>query len=216
MHKSELVAHLVSIFAEERAGVAAELHDGLIQYVVGAHMWLNSVNTVTTTASPEARAALEVIQHSLDRAAHDARNLINELSLCREAVSQHEPCVEQIVDYWRRRGMRVEHHASADLQINGTIAAILALTLTWLFKDAALAAQADTVRLQISAGNPLVVEFELHRPTTVTAASAAPTQRLAFVKSLVQLLDGQFEIDSSSSRKTVTIRLPVEGIAHHA
>lgn len=211
MDKIQYVADLVAILTEERAGLADELHDGVIQYIVGARMWLSSVGSVTAPVATEARAALEVVHESLDQAAHEARNAMSELSLCRDAAAQHELFVERIVDYWRRRGLRIDCHLPGEWQIEKTPAAIMALLLAWLFKYAAEDAHARKVDLQVISGSSLTLEFQHDRPAQVTAQWTEGAGRLGFVKRLVGWLEGQCELDSRPTAAIVTLSLPVSG-----
>ncbi len=211
MDRAEWVAQVASIFAEERAELAAELHDGLVQNVVGARMWLNSLHPAAISGSDETRAALEVIQHALDQASRDARNIISELSHSSDAAANRPLLVSRMIDYWRRRGVHVEHHAPIELELKDpsetidALDAILALLLAWLFKYAAVDSQADTVSLRVNFGDQLDVEFTHNGRIVANATPAVPPTRLGCVKRLVELLDGRFDVNSGPSGQTVTL-----------
>jgi signal transduction histidine kinase len=208
MNHLELAARLMAVLAAERAQLAAELHDGLMQHIVGARMWLSSLPPDSGRRAPEAKTALDVSQRALDQAARDAQLLIQELSLSHEATLQGELCLHAIMAYWRQRGVRVAHHQDPDFELPEAQATVLALILLWLFKYAVESLRADAIQVQIQAGHSLDVEFTHTGRGRSSASACGAEQRLEGVRALVQLLGGMCQVDELPNGQRIAFQLP--------
>ncbi len=78
-HLSELLSRLIRAQEEERRLVAYDLHDGLIQLLVGVRLHLNNYLLLRDRAPDEAQAALEQAVQELQQAIREGRRLIQGL-----------------------------------------------------------------------------------------------------------------------------------------
>ncbi len=76
---SDLLSRVIRTQEEERKWVAYDLHDGLIQLLVGVRLHLNNYLLLRDRASDEAQAALEQAVQELQQAIREGRRLIQGL-----------------------------------------------------------------------------------------------------------------------------------------
>jgi len=80
LHSQYFVSRLrTRIGAVERARLARELHDGLIQSLLGLEMEIQAVRQTHGTTEPRMEETLERVQHNLHRTVLDTRDLMAEL-----------------------------------------------------------------------------------------------------------------------------------------
>lgn len=101
------------LIASERRRLASELHDGLVQEVMGAKLLLEATlarldpsSTYESLTDEELFKRLKKVDHWLDHASLEARELVRHLDSHVGTATEAKQKLEQLADRWRN-----EHHA---------------------------------------------------------------------------------------------------------
>ncbi len=213
--KLDVVAQTIALLDTEKSAWSSELHDGLIQYIIGARMWLNSVQSACQRASDETRNALEVISHSLDRAVHDAGKLMTELSggqslAIRAASDDRMARFDRIFDVWSQQ-LQLDFERPEEHECSDSHTVVLSFILQVLLKDAAAAWKATRVSIQLNHNGD---EYDLtvdHDGNPPQRGPYDESPRLGLVEQLVTMLDGQLKANfGPAGGRLIGISLPTE------
>lgn len=212
VHEEQLLRKLYDLQERERKLIAHEIHDGFIQYVIGAKMRLEGVLGGLQPPQGEAAREVAVAIELLASAASEGRRLISDL---RPLVIDDEGLVaalHQLAADLGRLGLRVEMHVDCeptrlDATCEGTVFRIVQEALSNVQKHSRADAARVTVRSQ---GGMLTIEVE-DAGCGFDPSDVAPGRYgVRGIQERARIFGGQAQIESRPGAGTrVTARLPL-------
>lgn len=212
----ELVEKLINAQEEERKRIAYDLHDGLIQQLVGARFYLNQCKTqLADQFTEESQEMFNFGYDSLSSAIVDGRNIMQGLHPTTLDDLGLTEALEELIQNAMRQGnwqisLEIEPLTkNFDKVMSVTIYRIAQEALNNACKHAA--AQHVSLKLWQDAGIHLIIEddgvgFDVEQPPQSNGNSG---WGLRTMKERVSLLHGTIEIDSRVGDGTIiTIQIP--------
>lgn len=200
--QSKSALALARLYFENQNHIAGCIHDGLVQYVVGAKMWLESIEA--ELLDDDGKVAVKTIHNALSDGVQDARQLIRSL---RHESASTEGLAQKLTESVARYQSSVDH--KVELSINGDFAEIdddLQFVVACLIDELlhlSLTTQAAILGI-LAERRDTHLEIELR-----ANAWADPEQALQSLLILMRAVGGELSIDVEPSGTTLTAKFPI-------
>ncbi len=208
---------------EERTRIACEIHDGLVQTLVGVNFKMERCGTLIQTAPAQCASLLHEVQHLLKHGIQEARQVVFNL---RPGQYERLDLLSALSNYLE--AYKKQHHVRVDFSHTGNDARVHPRTKVFVFRiiqealqNAAQHARASTVSVQLTIqhGSLSGVVRDNGIGFDAQAVSRNPDKwdhfGLRGIKERVKLLGGEVSWKSPGGVGTaVTVRIPLGNKEH--
>lgn len=193
---------LARAYFENRHRIAGEIHDGFVQYVVGAKMWSESLEE--DTLSEAGNAALQTSLTALADALNEARKLIRQLRPGQEVITSLGEAITHAVARYSSQA-----HRDPVLTIEGDLTGLhvdLEAIVTGVMHDlfaGFVDANANISALEVTR-DPQRLEMKFSLRDTID-----PSQHFGQLMVVLAAIDGQLSYLEDANGSNLTASFPI-------
>jgi PAS domain S-box-containing protein len=126
----ELLQQLLELGEKERQMIACEIHDGFVQHVVGAQMWMEAVKEAIPATDEAGLEAAKTVQQSMLAAVVDARQMISSLRpIVTETIDLEQGIANLAYEYRKQTAAEIELVTEGSLEALKPLMAGVALRI---------------------------------------------------------------------------------------
>lgn len=211
-----LLRQLLDLQDRERRLLSCEIHDGFIQDVIGAHMFLQSIIGEMKAAAPNLNSQIEALASAIQRALDEGRRLIHDLRPMAIDELGIIDGLEHLMEEARaegRQSVNLTHRVSSPSKLTPLLEATIYRIVHEAINNAQRHSQADHVNVRLTQVDDNNIVLEISDDGIGFDPNAIPKDRYGVdgIRERARLFGGGATIESSPGQGTLwTVKLPFE------
>lgn len=212
--EQDLLRRLLTLQDRERTLIACDIHDGLIQDLVGAHMMLQTLCDKQSTQGKDIELELTKADEFMSNALSEGRRLMNELRPMILGELGLVDAIQSLVDREQDNGMEINfQHRFTDTDLSPNLTGNIFRIICEAITNAKRHGKATQTDLRLTQIEKRLILIEVHDNGSGFDPQGVPVDRfgLAGIQERARLFGGGATIESSSAAGTrISVKLPLE------
>ena len=212
--EQDLLRRLLTLQDREHTLIACDIHDGLIQDLVGAHMMVQTLCDKQRAQDKDIDRELIKADEFMSNALSEGRRLINELRPMILDELGLIDAIQSLVDREQSNGMEINfQHRFTDTDLSPSLTGNIFRIICEAITNAKRHGKATHTELRLTQVEKRLILIEVHDNGTGFDPQAVPVDRfgLAGIQERARLFGGGATIESSSAAGTrISVKLPLE------